>query len=652
CQHCNTHFDSTIPFTYVCGKDRSGRVCCPSCAKHYERHKATEQAPDSLRMGESILDFTAAVDRRPSQHELVKATSAAQRGEDGFPSQRFGLSSFQVGWGHAASGQGQMLPPPVPLHASGSGSRLGVTSIGYTPNYAVHQLHHNKMALAASSGHKHQVMIHVALHHLKPEGKSGMMLVGMHKSPRMILYDPRQPCHDSDKAVLQEFFLQSTTKGPIPKFYANACVSILLVMSNAQFEEVLLWQEQQENVALCNFDMDQALPGTTSSIPQKMKKMREVLSSTSDDSTHPPHKCSRMVYNESDAMDTQQSPSATSVVINSEVDSQIGHMKSLQPMFLSKISLQLPTQSQLKAVMEAQGNIQKQASSISMHSRTGYALAVFRLYDIPSISFKELISTPFNIADSQYIVTTLAIDTSPHAMIGLAGTFKSCHPALICSTSTSTSTTPQPAILLVEEVVTKCVFFWKGQGKGRQCFAREDELAMTLNEANCLYWDAALMGMTYTFIDEMLKTGKVPKDIEDLVPHLRLVHAALAVPVDTNNSDVSANYLVEEKISGKFLKYINNNSAVLVHGLHAKEANIALFLFFMQHIQYHLSNHMVCISLRFPGMDYLTDMSCSDFVNSFGDGNCTTGFKNFKSEHQCQQFCRSFGLQTFISASL
>ncbi|KAG1732505.1 hypothetical protein EDB19DRAFT_1640181 [Suillus lakei] len=269
----------------------------------------------------------------------------------------------------------------------------------------------------------------------------------------------------------------------------------------------------------------------------------------------------------------------------------------------------------------------------------GYASAVFHLYDIPSISFTELISTPFNIADSQYIVTTLVIDTSPHAMIGLAGTFKSCHPALICSTAMSTSTTPRPAILLVEEVVAKHVFFWKGQGKGHQRFAREDELAKTLDEANCLYWGAALMGMTYTFIDKMLKTGKVPKDIEDLVLHLGLVHAALTVPVDTNNSNVSANYLVEEKISGKFLKYINNNSAIPVCGLHAKEANIALFLCFMQRIQYHLSNHMVYLSDFQGSGDLLTDcqvITGSDFVNSFGDGNCTTAFKNFKSEHQHQ----------------
>ncbi|KAG1732506.1 hypothetical protein EDB19DRAFT_1831326 [Suillus lakei] len=116
-------------------------------------------------------------------------------------------------------------------------------------------------------------------------------------------------------------------------------------------------QKEKENRDEMEMSNGDGIGGMTSSIPQKMKKMKEVLSSTSNDSTHPPHKRSRMVYNESDAMDTQQSPSATSVVIDSEVDSQNGHMESLQLMFLSKLSLQLPTQSQLKAVMEAQGNI-------------------------------------------------------------------------------------------------------------------------------------------------------------------------------------------------------------------------------------------------------------------------------------------------------
>ncbi|KAG1821693.1 uncharacterized protein BJ212DRAFT_1477543 [Suillus subaureus] len=107
------------------------------------------------------------------------------------------------------------------------------------------------MALAASSGGTHQVTIHVALHHLKPEGKLGTVLVGniehnvcialnvtltelqsiacnqldplwaewshnhslslysleIHKSPKMLLYDPWQPSLNADEPVLREFFL-------------------------------------------------------------------------------------------------------------------------------------------------------------------------------------------------------------------------------------------------------------------------------------------------------------------------------------------------------------------------------------------------------------------------------------------------------------
>src|SRR5258707_7551039 len=115
---------------------------------------------------------------------------------------------------------------------------------------------------------------------------------------------------------------------------------------------------------------------------------------------------------------------------------------------------------------------------------------------------------------------------------------------------------------------------------------------------NCLYWGAALMGMAYTFVDEMLKTGKARKDVENLVPRLRLVHAALAIPADANNlnNDFSVNYLVEERIIGKFVKYINNNQAVPAPGLGSKEADIGLFLCFVQHVQYQLSNEMVYLS--------------------------------------------------------
>ncbi|KAG2036552.1 hypothetical protein BDR03DRAFT_982848 [Suillus americanus] len=112
----------------LCG---SGHRCCPGCAQHYEEYKAIEE-PQNSGTGMNIVilyvvDFMAAGTAGPvGQHELVKATSAAQQG----------VSALAI---H----QWQLL-----------------------------------VALAASSGHVHQVMIYIALHHLKPKGKSGMELVG------------------------------------------------------------------------------------------------------------------------------------------------------------------------------------------------------------------------------------------------------------------------------------------------------------------------------------------------------------------------------------------------------------------------------------------------------------------------------------------
>lgn len=66
----------------------------------------------------------------------------------------------------------------------------------------------------------------------------------MHKSPIMILFDPREPLNDPDAMVLQDFFLRSTAKDPVPKFHASTKVAILLIMTHAQYESVQLWREQ------------------------------------------------------------------------------------------------------------------------------------------------------------------------------------------------------------------------------------------------------------------------------------------------------------------------------------------------------------------------------------------------------------------------
>ncbi|KAG1859457.1 hypothetical protein C8R48DRAFT_605689, partial [Suillus tomentosus] len=66
----------------------------------------------------------------------------------------------------------------------------------------------------------------------------------MHKSLMIIFFDPRQRSHEPDAAVLQDFFLCSTTKDLVPKFYASTNISILFIMTDVQFESTQLWREK------------------------------------------------------------------------------------------------------------------------------------------------------------------------------------------------------------------------------------------------------------------------------------------------------------------------------------------------------------------------------------------------------------------------
>jgi hypothetical protein len=103
------------------------------------------------------------------------------------------------------------------------------------------------------------------------------------------------------------------------------------------------------------------------------------------------------------------------------------------------------------------------------------------------------------------------------------------------------------------------------------------------------------MSLVYIFVDEMLQTQTVKQTVANEVPRLRLVYAAVAIPEDVSDR-AGAAYLLEERIEGKFIKYINNNSAAPAHHLRGKEEKIGLFLCFAQHVQYQLTNEVVYLS--------------------------------------------------------
>ncbi|EGN97401.1 hypothetical protein SERLA73DRAFT_75089 [Serpula lacrymans var. lacrymans S7.3] len=142
--------------------------------------------------------------------------------------------------------------------------------------------------MASTNSPQHQVTIRVVLHHLKVEGKSGTELVGnierdisvplsitacqlrltiidnlqllwsdwlvgydlslesleMHKAPKLLIYDPHLPFNSTEKLVLHNFFFHISGKDPTPRFAPNLKVSIILVMTNAQFEDILSWKSE------------------------------------------------------------------------------------------------------------------------------------------------------------------------------------------------------------------------------------------------------------------------------------------------------------------------------------------------------------------------------------------------------------------------
>ncbi|THG95363.1 hypothetical protein EW026_g6275 [Hermanssonia centrifuga] len=130
-----------------------------------------------------------------------------------------------------------------------------------------------------------------------------------------------------------------------------------------------------------------------------------------------------------------------------------------------------------------------------------------------------------------------------------------------------------------------------------------DKLSQMLNEANCLHWGAALMTQVYNLVDNTLgRMSRANIDNAGLhIPHLQFVLSALAVLC---NFDADPVYLLKEQISNSFTKYIINSCLKPMADLIGPARDIADFLCFAQHVQYHLSDGQVFIS-DFQGAYYI-----------------------------------------------
>ncbi|KAG2148337.1 hypothetical protein BD769DRAFT_1345377, partial [Suillus cothurnatus] len=122
----------------------------------------------------------------------------------------------------------------------------------------------------------------------------------------------------------------------------------------------------------------------------------------------------------------------------------------------------------------------------------------------------------------------------------------------------------------------------------------------------------------------------------------------------------SAVYLLEERIlfndKEEFTKFIHNMDCVPSLDEDEYGYDLAVFLAFMQHLQYVQTKGLVFISDYQGSLTLLTDPQilthpCVEGGDVFGDGNIEGMVNEFERKHSCNHYCRwpGFGLQPFGS---
>jgi hypothetical protein len=226
-----------------------------------------------------------------------------------------------------------------------------------------------------------------------------------------------------------------------------------------------------------------------------------------------------------------------------------------------------------------------------------------KYYPLIAKDLSVLMETPSFILDDQDIYHGYLGYEANDSPIGI-GAFKTAHHARLTVNPLATNGL---GAMTNEHVVMKRPYYNKGRNLDevpeQRRIARysvSDELTKVLVEANILVWATCLMSVTYGFIDRFLGKSPIPAPFD--IPRLRFVQAGIAVAQRALNqrSTARAGYLLEEYIDpllqGPFIKYIHNADAVPLSEKGETDYDIALFLCFVQHVQYEKTGHSAYVS--------------------------------------------------------
>ncbi|KAJ7214378.1 hypothetical protein GGX14DRAFT_563200 [Mycena pura] len=175
--------------------------------------------------------------------------------------------------------------------------------------------------------------------------------------------------------------------------------------------------------------------------------------------------------------------------------------------------------------------------------------------------------------------------------------------------------------------------------KDHKVLASLAQLEVLQDELMTHQWANALLILVYAHIATVRE-----------VPKVRFAEAGLAI--EQGVAGRAKVYMVEERITGPFKKFIHNGSARLSQS--AQSDPVIAFLAFTQHAQYVLSNGMAFVSDYQGGAQsgssdavilsdpqLITDPKLGDI---FAGGNVPSAFYNFCEEHVCNSFCTDFRL--------
>lgn len=131
------------------------------------------------------------------------------------------------------------------------------------------------------------------------------------------------------------------------------------------------------------------------------------------------------------------------------------------------------------------------------------------------------------------------------------------------------------------------------------------EMALSVDEGNLLYWAHMLMNMVDSFVTAKIAGASEPPPFD--IPALRFVEGGIGVSnsgvLHGKPENLQTTFIVEEALIGRWVKYIGNGSAAPALKSSDVEYELAEYLCFVQHAQYEKTGYFAYVS-DFQGTRY------------------------------------------------